>query len=72
MARRPPALLSALIHPSAGKVSHSPKFAVAISGPPPVETANTVEVLSHTGDTPPNVATNEARKRGKRLRLATV
>jgi hypothetical protein len=40
-------------------------------GPRLVETANTHEVLSPTGDTPPNVAINAARKRGKRLRLAT-
>jgi hypothetical protein len=51
--------------------TNSRKFTVAISGPRPVQTANSIEVFSLTGDTSPNVATNAARKRDKRLRLAT-
>ncbi len=50
---------------------NSRKLTVAISGPRTVQTANSIEVLSLTADTSPNVATDAARKRDKRLRLAT-
>ena len=50
---------------------NSRKFAVAISGPRPVQTANTVEVLAPIALRRPHLATVDARKRYKWLRLVT-
>lgn len=55
-------------HPSAWK-KHTRKYAVAISGPRHLQMANTAGGLAPRVPPAPDVATNAARKRGKRLRL---
>lgn len=57
------------IHPSAQE-SHSRKYGVAISVGGVAETAAITQVFRTTGSTSANLATNSARKRGKRSSLA--